>query len=182
MIRPKVVIVDDHAMLHGAFQKLLEEECEVVGCFSDGRALLDAVPQLKPEIILLDIAMPLMNGLDSGQRLKRLLPGANLIFMTASEDPDLMREAFRRGAAGYLLKHGATSELLVAIREVLCGRTYVTPLLADVELKGLGKPSARKADPLTSRQREILQLARRGALDEKGRGSAGHQAEDRGVP
>lgn len=160
MYRPKVMIADDHAMLHAAFQKLLEQECEVVGCVSDGRALLEAAPKLKPDVILLDIAMPLLNGLDSGQRLKRLMPAVKLIFMTANEDPDLMQEAFRKGASGYLLKHSAWSELLLAIREVLCGRTYTTPLLIGRTADDVRQKPSRRNTPeaLTSRQREILQL------------------------
>jgi len=160
MYRPKVVIADDHAMVRDAFQKLLNQECDVVGCVADGRALLEAASKQKPDVILLDITMPLLNGLDAGHQLKRMMPTVKLLFLTASEDPDLMREAFRKGASAYLLKHCAASELLVAIREVLCGRSYVTPLISQ-NIEGIPSLKSRKmktAEMLTSRQREVLQL------------------------
>ncbi len=174
-MKPRVVIADDHVLLHGALEKLLEEECEVLGCFADGQALLDTVPRLKPEVLVVDIAMPLINGLDSAQRIKRLLPQAKLIFMTASEDPDVMDEAFRRGASGYLLKHSAASELLTAIREVRCGRRYITPLMAQhAEWDGLRQPpSPTKTERLTVRQREILQLLAEGHSMRKAAGVLG---------
>ena len=160
MYRPKVVIVEDHAMVREAFQKLLDPECDVVACIPDGRALLAAAPALKPDVILLDITMPLLNGLDAGDQVKRMMPNTKLIVLTACEDPDFVGEAFRKGAAGYVLKHCAASELLYAIREVLCGRTYVTPLLArNMEgASSLKTQQTKPAEELTSRQRQILQL------------------------
>jgi DNA-binding NarL/FixJ family response regulator len=160
MYRPKVVIADDHAMVREAFQKLLDQECDVVGSVADGRALLEAVSILKPDVILLDITMPLLNGLDAGHQLKRMMPNVKLIILTASEDPDLIGEAFHKGASAYLLKHCAASELLGAIREVLCGRSYVTPLIAQ-NIEGIPSLKSRQMKPaemLTSRQREVLQL------------------------
>jgi DNA-binding NarL/FixJ family response regulator len=160
MYRPKVIIADDHTVLHGAFLKLLEQECDVLGCVRDGRALITAAPKLKPDVILLDIAMPLLNGLDAGSQLKRMMPTVKLLFLTANEDPDLMREAFKIGASGYLLKHCAASELLLAIREVLSGRSYITPLLTQTveSVASLKQQRMKPAETLTSRQREILQL------------------------
>ncbi len=173
--RPKVVIADDHAMLRDAFQKLLDQECDVVGCFADGRALLESVPKLKPDVILLDIAMPLLNGLDAGCQLKRMMPNIKLIILTASEDADLIGEAFRMGASGYLVKHCAASELSCAIREVLCGRNYITPLLSQsMESIPSRKPHELKpAGELTSRQREILQLLGEGHSMKKAAGVLG---------
>lgn len=164
MYRPKVLIADDHALLCAAFQKLLEEECDVVGCVADGRALLDAAQKLKPDIILLDIRMPLLNGLDAGHQLKRLMPTVKLLFLTVNEDPDFARQAFRIGASGYLLKHCAASELSLAIQEVLCGRTYLTPLLTqDTPVAFQRRPATPDlARTLTARQREVLQLLAEG--------------------
>jgi DNA-binding NarL/FixJ family response regulator len=160
MYRAKVVIADDHAMVREAFQKLLEQECDVVGCVADGRALLEAASKLKPDVILVDLSMPLLNGLDAGHQLKRTIPNTKLIILTASEDPDLIGEAFRMGASGYLLKHCAASELSFAIREVLCGRNYITPLLAQSmeSISSLKPHQMKPAVMLTSRQREVLQL------------------------
>jgi DNA-binding NarL/FixJ family response regulator len=175
MYRPRVVIADDHAMLRDAFQKLLDQECDIVGCIADGRALLEAAPKLKPDVILLDITMPLLNGLDAGHQLKRTMPNTKLIILTASEDPDFIGEAFRMGASGYLLKHCAASELLFAIREVLSGRNYITPLLAQsMESVSFLKPHQMKpAGELTSRQREILQLLGEGHSMKKAAGFLG---------
>lgn len=164
MYRPKVLIADDHAMLRAAFQMLIELECDVVGCVADGRALLEAAPKLKPDIIVLDIAMPLLNGLDAGTVLKRTMPNVKLIFLTVNEDPDVARKAFRMGASGYLLKNSAASELSQAIQEVMCGRSYVTPLMTDGRADSfLREPQKGKTkEQLTTRQREVLQLLAEG--------------------
>ena len=130
MPRPRVLLADDHRLVREAFAQLLEASCDVVGSVADGRALLAVAPQLRPDIVVLDIAMPLLNGLDAARQLKRLMPEVRLIFLTVSEDPDLAAEAFRAGASGYLLKNSAASELLQSIQEVLQGRSYVTPLAA----------------------------------------------------
>src|SRR3954452_12279799 len=128
MRRPRVLLADDHRLVREAFARLLESDCDVVGTVADGRALLAAAPVLRPDIVVLDIAMPLLNGIDAARQLKRLMPEVRLIFLTVSEDPDLAAEAFRAGASGYLLKNSAASELFTAIREVDQGRFYVTPL------------------------------------------------------
>ena len=128
MRRPRVLLADDHRLVREAFARLLESECDVVGAVADGRALLEAAPDLRPDIVVLDIAMPLLNGLDAARQLRRLMPEVKLIFLTVSEDPDLAAEAFRAGASGYLLKNSAASELLKSIQEVSQGRSYVTPL------------------------------------------------------
>src|SRR3954466_3991311 len=115
MKRPRVLLADDHRLLREAFAQLLEPECDVVGAVADGRALLAAAPELRPDIVVLDITMPLLNGLDAARQLKRLMPEVKLIFLTVNEDPDLAAEAFRAGGAGYLLKNSAASELLESI-------------------------------------------------------------------
>src|SRR5438874_9998870 len=128
MRRQRVLLADDHRLVREAFVRLLESDCEVVGAVADGRALLEAAPDLRPDIVVLDIAMPLLNGLDAARRLRRLMPGVKLIFLTVSEDPDLAAEAFRAGASGFLVKNSAASGLLKSIEEVWQGRSYVTPL------------------------------------------------------
>ena len=155
-MRPRVLLADDHRLLLGAFRKLLEPECEVVGAVENGRALLDSARELRPDVVVVDISMPLLNGLDAGRQLKQLLPGARLIFLTMNEDPDLVAEALRIGASGYLLKNSAASELVLAIREAMDGKTYVTPRAAE----RVGH--ARLGDGLTPRQREVLQLLAEG--------------------
>src|SRR6266446_5463057 len=126
----RVMLADDHTLLVEAFRKLLEQNFDIVGTVSDGRALLDAAPVLKPDVVLLDIGMPLLNGLDAGRQLKAKMPGLKLIFLTMNEDPDLAVEAMRAGAAGYLLKKSAASELFHAIQAALKGKSYVTPQIA----------------------------------------------------
>src|SRR3954470_13853449 len=160
MTRPRVLLADDHRMLREAFARLLESECDVVGAVADGRAVLDEAPALRPDVVVLDVAMPLLNGLDTARQLRRLMPEVKIIFLTMSEDPDVAAEAFRVGASGYLLKNSAASELLQAIREVSLGRSYVTPLATRGLVENLLHPpaSSAKAVDLSLRQREVLQL------------------------
>src|SRR3954468_13712366 len=105
MTRPRIVLADDHRLLREAFARLLEADCDVVGAVADGRALLDAAAVLRPDVVVLDVAMPLLNGLDAARRLKEDLPEVRVIFLTMSEDPDVAAEAFRVGASGYVLKN-----------------------------------------------------------------------------
>ena len=163
MGRPRVLLADDHALLLGAFEKLLADECDVVGKASDGRALVAAAERLKPDVIVLDIQMPLLNGLDAGRQIKQRVRDARLVFLTINEDPDLAAEAFRSGASAYLLKRSAASELMTAIREVMQGRSYVTPLVTEGLVGSLMSGNERKpGHELTPRQREILQLLAEG--------------------
>jgi DNA-binding NarL/FixJ family response regulator len=164
MRRPRVLLADDHRLLREAFAQLLESGCEVVGAVADGRAVLDLAPVLRPDIVVLDIAMPLLNGLDAARQLMREMPAVKVIFLTVSEDPDLAAEAFRAGASGYLLKNSAASELLRAIEEVSQGRSYLTPLVTQGMVGSLlDEPGpARKSCELSLRQREVLQLLAEG--------------------
>jgi DNA-binding NarL/FixJ family response regulator len=157
---PRVLLADDHVLLLGAFEKLLAADCNIVGQVSDGRALVAAAEQLKPDVIVLDISMPLLNGLEAARQIKKKLSNVKLVFLTMNEDADLAAEAFRAGASAYLLKRSATSELPAAIREVMQGRSYITPLVAD----GLVGALIHDAAPhqLTPRQREVLQLLAEG--------------------
>jgi len=144
MTRLRVLLADDHQMLAEALKSVLEPHCEIVDTVSDGRALLEAAARLRPDIIVLDIAMPQLNGLDAGRQLKQLMPRVKLIFMTMHGDPYLVGEAFRAGASAFLLKEAALSELTDAIDQVVKGSTYVTASAAE----GLTKISMR--DPKNS--------------------------------
>lgn len=163
MARPGVLLADDHTLVLEAFKKLLEPEFEVVGTVTDGRALLSVAPGLKPDVIVLDLSMPELNGMEAGLQLRRLLPRTKVIVLTMNEDPDIPREALRHWASGYLLKKSAGSELIKAIREVLKGRTYVTPKVAQQLREGFVRDPRRKHKRgLTARQREVLLLLAEG--------------------
>jgi DNA-binding NarL/FixJ family response regulator len=161
---PSVILADDHKILLEAFRKLLEPHYEVVATVSNGRALLTAAATLKPDVILLDIGMPLLNGLEAARQLKNKLPSVRLIFLTMQEDPELAVEAMRAGASGYLLKTSASSELLHAMQEALKGKTYVTPRISQgMEQSFIRDPRGRqKAKSLTPRQCEVVQLLAEG--------------------
>jgi DNA-binding NarL/FixJ family response regulator len=164
MKRPRVLVADDHQMLVDALKCVLEPRCEVVGTVNDGRALVAAASALQPDLIVLDIAMPDLNGLDAARRLKQSESKAKLIFLTMHEDPDFVGEAFRVGASAFLLKQSAVLELMDAVEKVLRGGSYVTPRAAkgqaNIFLRG---PQAREttAEP-TLRQREVIQLLAEG--------------------
>ena len=164
MKRPRVVLADDHTMILDALKNLLEPEFEVVGMFADGRALMEGAPGLNPNVIVLDIGMPTMNGLNAGERLKQAMPLVKLVYLTMNHDPDMASEAFRLGASAYLLKNSAAAELQNAIREVVRGGYYVTPLMTKgmegsyVQNFKLRKSTSR----LTLRQKEVLQLLAEG--------------------
>jgi DNA-binding NarL/FixJ family response regulator len=161
---PRVILADDHKLILDALKNLIEPEFEVVGTFADGLSLLDAAPNLNPNIIVLDIGMPLMNGINAGQRLKQRMPSLRLIYLTMNEDPDMAAEAFRLGASGYLLKKSAGAELLQALRQVVRGGTYVTPLMTkDMVGSFIQNFKRRKSTShLTLRQKEVLQLLAEG--------------------
>src|SRR5512138_2467160 len=162
MAKPRIIIADDHTLLAEAFEKLLAPECDVLVKVGDGRALLAAVEQLLPDAVVLDVSMPLLNGLDAGRQIKQSHPSIRLVFVTMNEDPDLAAEAFRAGAAAYLLKRSAGSELLMAIREAMKGRSYVTPLVTEGMLGSLMAAAEKPSGQLTPRQREVLQLLAEG--------------------
>jgi DNA-binding NarL/FixJ family response regulator len=164
MTLPRVMLADDHTILVEAFRKLLEPHFEIVGSVSDGRALMEAAPRLKPDVIVVDIGMPLMNGLEAAQRLKEQMPAVKIIFLTMNEDPDLAVQAMRSGASGYLLKSSAASELISAIHISLKGKSHITPQIA----RGMQKSFIKNPQPkerakaLTPRQREVVQLLAEG--------------------
>jgi DNA-binding NarL/FixJ family response regulator len=163
-MRPRILLADDHTMLLAAFQQLLSPTCDVVGTVSNGRALLEAGLKLKPDVIVLDISMPMLNGIEACRQLQPKLPDTRWVFLTVNEDPDLVVETFRLGASGFLLKSSAASELFTAIQMALAGRRYVTPLLTKSQPLGvfLSRDPNPHDDKLTARQREVLQLLAEG--------------------
>lgn len=163
-MKPRIVIVDDHTLIADACRKLLEPDNDVVGTFSDPRVFLEQAIALRPDVAILDVSMPSLNGLDATRELRRLLPSVRVIILTMNEDPDVAAEAFRVGAAGYLLKRSLGSELPLAVREVLAQRYYITPLLTrDLVGSLVHDPHPRKpVHRLTPRQREVLQLLAEG--------------------
>jgi DNA-binding NarL/FixJ family response regulator len=162
----RVLLADDHRLLLDAFTRLFEaeDEYEIIGTALDGRELVAQALRLKPDIVIADVAMPLLNGLDAMEHLKKLLPQIGFIILTASEDPDLARRALEAGAMGYLLKSEASLRLFQAMRAVRQGRRYMCPAMAsaleDVPKIGRSRESVRR--PLTLRQREVLQLLAEG--------------------
>ena len=163
MSRPRVLLADDHALLLGAFEKLLADEFDIVGQVSDGRAVVAAAETLNPDVVVLDISMPLLNGLEAGRQIKQKSRGVKLVFLTMNEDADLAAEAFRSGASAYVLKRSAASELMTAIREVVQGRSYITPLITEGVVGSLlNVDETKNRHELTPRQVEVLQLLAEG--------------------
>jgi DNA-binding NarL/FixJ family response regulator len=164
MNHPRLVLADDHALLLAALRKLLEPTCQVVATVTDGRALVETVVKLRPDVVVADIGMPQLNGLDAVQQLREKLPEVRLIFLTVNEDPEVAAEAVRRGALGYLLKKSAATELFTAIQRVLAGRHYITPLITH-DPTGVFVARAEqdhRAPGVSLRQREVLQLLAEG--------------------
>jgi DNA-binding NarL/FixJ family response regulator len=164
--RPRVLLADDHTLLLAAFERLLVPACEVVGSVPDGRALLAAAPRLKPDVIVLDISMPLLNGLDAFRQLRPLLPQTRWVFVTVNADADVAAEAFRLGASAYLVKSCAAKELFAAIDSAMKGGQYLTPLIGKGKsIKTFLQQAATSDGPkLTARQREVLQLLAEGRV------------------
>ncbi len=167
MKRPRVIMADDHSLILAGLRKLVEADCDVVAAVEDGRALIEAAERLNPDVILLDISMPLLNGLDAARQLNKAMPETKLIFLTMHSSPTYATQAFEAGASGYLLKRSAASELQQAIRSVLSGHHYLTPLITkDVLAAVLKQRTGPRGDSattaLTSRQREVLQLVAEG--------------------
>ncbi len=166
MTKPRVLLADDHSLVLEGFKRILEDHCDVVGMVEDGRALLDAAARLKPALVLLDISMPLLNGIDATRHLKSLLPDVKVIIVTMHADADYLSEAFKAGASGFLLKRSAGSELTQAIDSVLMGHYYVTPVLTthlvNSAIVNSATPETTRQPALTPRQREVLQLVAEG--------------------
>jgi len=161
MARPRILMADDHLMLLEAFKAMLAPDFDIVGIVTDGRTLLEEFSRLNPDVVLLDIAMPLLNGLDAGRQLKAQRRSVKLIYLTMNPDPDIAGEALRLGASGYVLKSSAAQELKQAIQEALRDRSYITPLITRDVVGSLMQQRVPRHE-LTGRQREVLQLLAEG--------------------
>ncbi len=162
--RTRVLIADDHRLVAEACKHLLEPEFEVVALVSDGRELLTAVADFRPDIVILDISMPQLNGLDAGELIKQRHRSIKLIYLTMSQGPDIAAEAFRRGASGYVLKQCSADELLVATRRVMRGESYLSPLITRDTVEFLLRSGAayQEEKRISMRQSEVLQLLAEG--------------------
>jgi DNA-binding NarL/FixJ family response regulator len=161
--RARLLIADDHTLLAEACKSLLEPEFEVVGIADNGRTLLRLACELKPDVVVLDIAMPQLNGLDAGDQIKHLFPTTKLVYLTMNMSPDVAAEAFRRGASGYIVKTSAAEELARAIRRALKSESYLSPLITKETVEFLlRRGSAAEEKKITRRQSEILQLLAEG--------------------
>jgi DNA-binding NarL/FixJ family response regulator len=165
MKRTRVLLADDHKIVLEGLRSLLEPEFELAGTVEDGRALVAAAEKLRPDVIVADISMPLLNGIEAVGQIKKIDPHIKVVFLTMHPEVTYANRAFEAGASGYVLKHSAPSELTTAIREATKGRTYVTPMIAGELMqsyKGADQQPQDVIRKLTSRQREILQLLAEG--------------------
>jgi DNA-binding NarL/FixJ family response regulator len=162
--RTRVLLADDHVLLLEAFRRMLEPTFDVVGAVADGAALVEQALALEPDLVVADVSMPRMNGLEAARRLRGELPGTRVVFLTVDEDPQMAAEAFALGASGYLLKSSTATELHQAIRSVLAGRRYLSKRMAGGDPDAL--PAAASADhpleQLTLRERDVLKLLAEG--------------------
>jgi DNA-binding NarL/FixJ family response regulator len=161
-VRPRVLIADDHSIVAAGLRLVLEKSCDVIGIIQDGRQLLIEAPKLKPDVIVLDIGMPFLNGLDAAERLQPLLPGVKFVFLTMMDDPNLAAAALNLGTVGYVLKGSVVSELLKAVSEVLHGKSYVTPRLRAENWAVREARAQQLSKDLTPRQKDVLQLLAEG--------------------
>jgi DNA-binding NarL/FixJ family response regulator len=164
--RPRVLLADDHLLVAEALKSLLTPEFDLVGVVEDGRALLEAAATLRPDVIVADVTMPHLNGIDALLRLRQDGDRTPVVFLTMHRDATFARRALDAGASGFVLKHSAPAELVTAIRAALRGRTYLTPQIAGEVLEAMKRdPKQAGTDPiasLTPRQREVLQLLAEG--------------------
>lgn len=165
--RSRILIADDNSLMAELCLRQLNNEFDVVGIVGDGRTLLSAACELKPHVILLEVALPILNGLDAGQQVKAILPSARLLYLTMNADCNVAVQAFARGASGYLLKTCAAAELVFAISEVMLGNTYLSQAFSRDTFNSLrweNGGAVKESDPLTHRQREVLQLLAEGKV------------------
>lgn len=160
MSRPRILIGDDHRLVAEGLARLLQPDYEIIDIVEDGRKLVDAAEKLQPDLILVDISMPLLNGLDAFERILKTDCNAKVIFLTMHQDAIYAARALRMGASGFVLKHSASHELRIAIQTVLAGQIYVSPAVAEQLDRFTQSPKSEMCDELllTPRQREVLQL------------------------
>jgi DNA-binding NarL/FixJ family response regulator len=161
-LRSRVLIADDHGIVAEGIRALLEQTCDVIGIVGDGRELIAEAPRLKPDVIVLDIGMPRLNGVDAAERLKELLPATKFVFLTMQDDANLAAAVLKLGAVGFVLKHAAASELLSAVSQVLEGKSYITPKLRSDNWAQRETRARQFSKELTPRQMEVLQLLAEG--------------------
>jgi DNA-binding NarL/FixJ family response regulator len=167
MIRARVLIADDHTLIAELCKRLLEVDFDVVGVVTDGRALVRAAAEFRPDVIVVDVTMPVLNGLDAGRQVKEFLPAVKLVYLTMNSDPEVAAEAFERGASGYLHKTCAAAEMVTAVREVLRGKSYISRGLSHDAINCVRwqrRKLVQEEDRLTGRQREVLQLIAEGKV------------------
>ena len=169
-VKTRILLGDDHALILDGLKAALRDHYDVVGQATDGRSLVRAAEQLKPDLVVVDISMPLLNGFDSAKQIKKILPNAKLIFLSQHLNPAYLKHALRLGASGYVLKSGATEELREAIGVALHGKTYITPAFGEEVIATLWNRSGELSEAeedLTERQREILQLIVQGKANKE---------------
>lgn len=165
MAKPRVLLADDHLLVLEGFRRILEGQYELVGTVEDGRALLEAAKRLQPDIVILDVSMPLLNGIDAAAQLKKISPSTKIIIVTMHADKEYIRSAFEAGASAYVLKRSAVDELDQAIRAAVAGHSYITPLITNDMLNiflSTAPETSGGTHHLTMRQREVLQLLAEG--------------------
>ncbi len=168
MRRARILLADDHALTLTGMRAVLEPHYEIVGTVMDGHALVDAALRLQPQVIVMDIAMPLLNGIDAAVQIKKHLPAAKLLFVTMHDSPAYLVSALQAGASGYVLKSAASEELLEAIDSALNGRIYVSSRLSKASLEQFRDSSrAATALHLSPREREVLQLIAEGRTEKE---------------
>ena len=161
MKKPRVLLADDHSFVLEGFKKLLEDHCQLVGSVEDGRTLIETTLNLQPDLVILDISMPRLNGIEAAKKIKKQAPAVKLIFVTMHADMAYIDAAFRAGASGYLLKRSAATELIQAVQSVMNDKFYMTPLITKEVMASFLNPTQTRLatiDDLTTRQHEILQL------------------------
>jgi DNA-binding NarL/FixJ family response regulator len=163
--RPRILIADDHKIVVAGLKRLLAPDFDIAGIVEDGRELVSVAGRLRPDVIIADISMPMLNGIEAVSQIKKSHEEIKVVFLTMHPDVTYALNAFKAGASGYVLKHSAPDELVTAIREALCGRTYITPLIAGKLLQAYSDEAANPAvvfNKFTPRQREVLQLLAEG--------------------
>ncbi len=159
-MKPRILLADDHAIIIEGLTRLLEPEFEVVGSVPDGRALVEAARRIRPDAIVADISMPLMNGIEAAREIRKTAPEAKIVLLTMHPEIMYAKAAFEAGCSAFVLKHSSGNELVTALRDVLAGRCHVTPLLAKELAEVLQKPAFGRE--LTPRQQEVLQMIAEG--------------------